>query len=366
VSYIAPRDFSLDPALVEKLMKTFAGELELDWMSSIRERIIARPSNPKRGLTLDDINQGSYGPDALPEIIRNNFSMAPRGAILPDGLPSLGYRLNRKSEVWAEAASQIFEEGKSRRWAPARDVPWSSLPEAPDSPALGAAMCQISTSLASVGMVCTDLPARWEFLMNQGFHEVKYLLCLQMIDAARIAEAFRKRALRGSGQLGVACRELGELLKMVLDSGTYPCASASMNLMLFSFVQGLGRHLEWAAQNPVDRFLGTRLAQDASRFIAYGIDHLRCLTRARPSEAEALNGHLDLMENGLVGWLGARELLEPLILLSGGLEPVQRFYDRFFAEYLARCEAAGLGERAARSPIPHFLSLLGGPEEPLQ
>jgi len=366
VAYIAPKDFSLDPELVAKLMKTFAGELDLDWMSSIRERISARPSDPKRGLTLDDINQGGYSPEILPEIIRHNFSMAPRGAILPDGLPSLGYRLNRKSEVWADVATRIFEEGKSRRWAPARDVPWPRLAEADESPERMAAMRQISTGLVSVGMVCTDVPARWEFLMNQEFHEVKYLLCLQMIDAARIGEAFRKRALQGDGQLGVACRELGELLKMVFDSGTYPCASASMNLLLFSFLQGLGRHLEWASRNATDAFLGTRLAQDASRFIAYGVDHLRCLTRVRPNEAEALNGHLDLMENGLVGWMGARELLEPLVLLSGSLDPVRSFYERFFAEYLARCHAAGLGDRRTRSPLFHFLGLLGGPEEALQ
>jgi hypothetical protein len=362
MSYIAPRDFSLDPELVQKLMKTFAGELELDWMSSIRERIAAQPSQPKRGLTLDDINQGAYGPDRLPEIIRENFSMAPRGAILPENLPSLGYRLNRKSEVWSDVAATIFEEGKSRRWAPARDVPWGALSECGYSSEQTAAIRQLSTGLVSIGMVCTDLPAKWEYLMNQEFHEIKYLMCLQMLDAARIAEAFRKRALHGHGRLGVECRELGELLKMVIDAGTYPCASASMNLMLFTFVQGLGRHFEWASRNAADRFLGTRLAQDATRFIAYGVDHVRSLTNVRPNEAEAINGHLDLMENGLVGVMGARELLEPLVVLSGGLDPVARFYASMFDEYLGRCRAAGLGDRRKRSPIPQFLQLAMGEE----
>jgi hypothetical protein len=56
--------------------------------------------------------------------------------------------------------------------------------------------------------------------MNQEFHEVKYLMCLQMIDAARIAEAFRKRALYGEGSLGVDAW-LGECSDG-LESGTYP------------------------------------------------------------------------------------------------------------------------------------------------
>ncbi len=363
MSYIAPKDFSMDDELIAKLMKVFGGDLDLTWMASIRERMSARPSDERRGLTLDDINQGSYGPDHRPEIVRHNFSMAPRGAILPAGLPSLGYKLNRKSELWSDLAATLFEEGKSRRWAPAKDVPWSALDEAGYSAEQDAAIRQLSTSLISIGLVAADVPARWEYTMNQEFHEVKYLLCLQMIDAARLAEAFRKRALYGEGRLGTDFRELSELMRMVFDSGSYPSASASLNLMLFSLVQALGRHLEWAANNAADRVLGTRTAQDASRFIAYGIDHLRSLTTARPAEAEALNGHLDLMENGLVGVLGAREFLEPLIVLSGGLDPVVALYERTFDEYLRRCRSAGLGDRRSRSPIPHFLGLLGGQEE---
>ena len=295
MSYIAPKDFAMDPELIAKLTKTLSGDLDLSWMASIRERLAARPSNEQRGLTLDDVNQGSYSPERSPEIVRHNFSMAPRGAILPKGLPSLGYKLNRKSELWSDMAAALFEEGKSRRWAPARDVPWSALDAAGYSAQQDAAIRQLSTSLISIGLVAADVPARWEWTMNQEFHEVKYLMCLQMIDAARLAEAFRKRALYGAGHLGTDFRELGELMRMVFDSGTYPCASASLNLMLFSLVQALGRHLEWAANNSADRVLGTRAAQDASRFVAYGIDHLRSLTTVRPAEAEALNDHLDLM-----------------------------------------------------------------------
>ncbi len=83
MSYIAPKDFSQDPEILAQVSKVMAGELDLSWMERIRERISARPTQPKRGLTLDDISLGTYGPDHLPEIVRHNFSMAPRGAILP-------------------------------------------------------------------------------------------------------------------------------------------------------------------------------------------------------------------------------------------------------------------------------------------
>ncbi len=360
MAYIAPKDYSQDPQILAKVMKVMGGELDLSWMRITAGAIAARPTKPGYGLTLDDINQGSYGPDRIPEIVRHNFSMAPRGAILPPGLPSLGYRLNRKSEVWSDHAALLFEEGKSRRWAPAHDVPWSALDASGLDESQQIAMRQLCTGFVSIGLVCADVPARWVWQMNQEFHEIKYLLCLQMIDATRMAEAFRKRALYGSGALGVDSRELGELLKMVFESGTYPCASASMNLTLFSWVQGLGREIAARASNAADLFLGTRLTQDATRFIAYGVDHLKQLTRARPAEAESLNGHLDAVENGVVGWLGARETLEPLVLLAGGLGPVARFYARQADEYFERCAAAGLGDRRGRSPIPKLVSLIGG------
>ena len=109
------------------------------------------------------------------------------------------------------------------------------------------------------------------------------------------------------------------------------------------------------ADNDADATLARHAMQDATRFIAYGIDHVRNVVAARSHELEALSGHLDLMENGLVGLLAAREFLEPLVVLSGGFAPVARLYRRSFDEYMERCESAGLGDRRNRSPVPAFL-----------
>jgi hypothetical protein len=359
MSYIAPKDFSQDPEIFARAMKVMQGDLDLSWMKCIKERAAFRPSQEERGLTLDDINGGAYGPDRIPEVVRHNFSMAPRGAILPSGLPSLGYRLNRKSDVWSDRAAALFEEGKSRRWAPARDVPWSALDGDPGHDEQAEhAIRQVSTLLVSVGLVANDATAYWEHRTNQEFHEVKYLMCVQMFDACRIAEAFRKRALYGDGCLGVDSRALGELLKSIFQSDTYPEESLSLNVMLFSWIQALGRHWEYTATNEADVFLGTRLAQDATRYITYGADQTRNLLRTRPAETDPLNEHLDLVENALVGALGAPELIEPLILLSGGLDPVVGLYERTTGEYLRRCRTAGLGDRHGRSPLSAFLKLL--------
>lgn len=359
MAYIAPKDYATDVAIFEKVKRTMEGDLDLAWMTHIGERASFRPSNPTRGLTLDDINGGGYAPERIPEIVRHNFSMAPRGAILPPGLPSLGYQVNRKSDVWSDLAPSLFEEAKSRRWAPARDVPWSALDGREAGSRREIAMRQLSTDLCAIGLVCADVPAYWVWRTNQEFHEVKYLMCVQMFDAARIAEAFRKRALYGSGALGVDCKPLGELLKMLLAADGYPQASLGMNLLLFGWVQALARALEAAADNAADAFLATRLMQDASRFVAYGTDHMRSLIHTRPGMADQLAEALDLFENGLVGALGAREVIEPLVLLAGGLEPVAALYREAAREHAGRCEAAGLGDRSA-GPLPRFLELISG------
>jgi hypothetical protein len=357
MAYVAPRDYAADQNILEAAMRRMAGDLDLDWMDKIRERVAFRPADPRRGLTLDDINGGGYAPDRVPERVRENFSMAPRGALLPPGLPSLGYTLNRKSDVWADSAAAVFEEGKSRHWAPARDVPWSALDGREVDVRREAAVRQLCTLVSGLGLLASDVAARAVYRMNIEFHEVKYLLCVQMLDGARIAEAARKRALYGSGGLGRDSKALGELLKIVLEADTYPEASAGLNLVLAGLAQALARHLEWAADNAADQALWTRIAQDASRFLAYGVDHLRSLVLARPAEAETLLEQLDLLENALVGALGASELCEPLILLSGGLPPVVVLYRRLWQEHARRCAAARL-PREGRSPLPDFIRLL--------
>lgn len=362
MAYIAPKDFSQDPELLATVMRVMGGDLDLSWMKDHPHPIRAHASQPARGLTLDDINRDpAYGPTSIPEIVRHNFSMAPRGAVLPEGLPSLGYRVNRKSDVWADLGPALFEESKSRRWAPASTIPWAALDAAGYGREEDRAIRQLATGLISMCLVAADVPSRWVWLMNQEFHEIKYLQCAHMFDAARMAEAFRKRALYGHGALGRDSRELGDFLKMVIDSETYPLASAATNLTLYSFLQALGRRLEFVSRNAADTALMTRIVQDSTRPIAYGVDHIRSLLAERPNEAVALGEHLDLIENGLVGLLGSREWIEPLIVLSGGnVDAVAAFYRRSVDEYFARCARAGLDDRAARSPLPAFLNLIEG------
>src|SRR4029453_10244937 len=205
MAYYAEKDFFDDDRLVELVTSILAGNLTLEWFDVDTARLQARPADPARGLTYQDCNLGPYGYDAIPELLRNRNSMASRGSVLVPKLPDLGYTVNRKSDVWSDDVCRLYEEAKSRRWAPAVDVPWPELRATPD-PLREAAVPQLCTLLVEgeVALCAAEAPAGWVFVINQEFLELKSFLCVQMFDEARHVEACRKRALVSGHGLGRA------------------------------------------------------------------------------------------------------------------------------------------------------------------
>src|SRR6185436_18714043 len=127
MGYYAEKDFFEDEALLALVTRILSGDLTLGWYNVDAARLQARPQEPARGLTYQDCNLGRYGYDAIPEFLRDRYSMAARGSVLVEKLPDLGYTINRKSDVWADNVPALYEEAKARRWAPAVDIPWGEL-----------------------------------------------------------------------------------------------------------------------------------------------------------------------------------------------------------------------------------------------
>ncbi len=364
MAYYAPKDFMNNPELLDQLVQIFKGNLTLDWMKIESERVRCRPSHPDRGLTFGDVNVGSYAWDRIPEKIRHNFSMAPRGAFLPPGLPHLGYDINCKSEVWSENAPALYEESKARHWIPSTAVPWKALEELGHSDDMERGLAQIYTDLTSMATVLEDLPSKWVWHINHEMVELKSWLCAQMFDAAKLVDVFRKRAIAGGTGLGRDHAPLGELLKGVLDSGTYPCASVSAHLVLCGIVQMLLRHIGAVSSNPADQTIARFGMQDVSRSLSYGLGHMRNLLEVRPHERTSLVGHLDELENLAAGLLGAPLFLSGLALVTAGdrerakhaVPRVAQLYRVFVDEHLARRQAIGLA--GDQSPLDAFVRQL--------
>ncbi|MFQ5512930.1 MAG: hypothetical protein ACE5FG_00720 [Myxococcota bacterium] len=364
MAYYARNDFFNDPRLLDRVVEILRGKLTLDWMQLEIERVRCRPSHPDRGLSYEDTNVGSYGWDRIPEKIRHNYSMAPRGAVQPPGLPHLGYDINCKSEVWSENAPRLYEEAKARHWIPTRMVPWHELESLAHSEDMERGLAQLYTDLTAMATALCDVPSKWVWHINHELLELKSWYCAQMFDAAQLADVFRKRAIAGGTGLGRDQAALGELLKCVMDSGTYPCVSVSAHLLLCGLMQILLRHVGAVSRNAADQTIVSFGVQDLSRTLSYGMGHVRYLLEARPHEAVGLGAHLDEVENAALGLLGAPLFFSALALVTAGerkrapdaVPRIAALYGRFVEEHQGRRRAVGLGGGA--SPLARWVHAL--------
>jgi hypothetical protein len=355
MSFYLEKDYFADEELFNLVNQVMQGNLTLHWFDAKTERVRAAPKSQQRGLTYEDVSIGSYGYDAISETLRDKYTMAPRGAEIWGRLPDLGYTINRKSDVWADNVAELYEEAKSRRWAPAVDLLWSRLEAAKLTAETEAAVAQLATTLEEIALAGLEMPSRWVYAINQEFLEMKSFLCAQMLDQARHLEAFRKRALAGGQGLKRASVAAEQALKEILFAETYPAASLSMNLMLGSGLLTLYRFAAAIAPCEVERRLFMLAMQDKARHVAYGMGHMRYHLARQPQHVDALGDYLDRTEHCLFGVLAAPELAEALLVISGDRRHVSRFFEVAVDEYLARCERVGFGDRRSRSRLVPIL-----------
>ena len=196
--------------------------------------------------------------------------MVARGSDKSGKLPDMGYVVNRKSEVWSDNVSELYEEAKARRWAPATDIPWTALGEKPLGETLEVACAQLYTFLQECELVSLDFPSRWVALINQDFIEQKSFMCSQMLDASRLLEVFRKRALYGGAGLKRASVNAEQGLKEWLWAETYPQGSLSINVALQGILLAIFRHVAAFAPSVTDRAIMRKAMQDSARWASYG------------------------------------------------------------------------------------------------
>jgi hypothetical protein len=369
MSYYGPAQFLDNSDFMLRLRDMRKGKLDFGWLDDARERVEVRPRNPKRGLTAEDCEVGAYALDALPEVIRTNRGLAPRGAAVPGDLqqPDLGPQLNRKTDVWAYKVQSYWEEAVSRQWNVATDIPWGEMEKYEIPSEQEIAFSQLCTLLTEVEMVATDLPARWAPDMNSYFQEVKAFIASQCMDEARHAEAFRKRALAGGVGLLRASPRSEEALKGILEADSYSEGSVFMHVLAEGFVLTLFRFSEFISPTPVEKRMFQLVMQDEARHVSYGLQHLKYLIDHVPDVRPQVNAFLDEAELHLAGLFNPDQL-ESMIVLAGkgtgresvaqGLACVGAFQVRQIEEYLHRCERAGLRERRERSPLVKLQAMM--------
>jgi hypothetical protein len=332
---------AIDTREIEAQVRSLSSIPDTEW------GVRARPG--KRGLTLDDINVGSYG--AVPDRARG-ATYRPRGAAPRSGVARVGYGVRERSEVWSDNATFLYEEAVQRQWSSATDIPWKELHELPEE--LERAMCQLCTYLTEVEFVAGDVPGKWIPQIPAEFFEAKLFLSTQVMDEARHFDVFRKRALANGGGL---LRETGAAgLRNIMDGRDFTEMSAIMHVMAEGFVQSLFRCGEWIGQTDVDKRIFRMCAQDESRHLAFGVMHLKYVLEKDPDRREEIHAYLDKGEGILFNEIQDNAMFEAVaLLLGGGKDKLDKGMEKFLAvrkkqvnEYVHRLEVAGLGDRKAR------------------
>jgi hypothetical protein len=337
----------------EQIQATAAGEqaLDLSWMHVPTEwGIRARPG--KKGLTIGALNIGTYGdiPDEWPY-----KTEMPRGAYPIPGVPSMGYSIYEKAELWADNSADLYEEAIQRRWAPATDIPWETMEELPEE--IERAMCQLCTYMCEKALLAGDVVGRWLPEMSYGYHEVKVFLSAAEFDVARQFEVFRKRALSNGGGMGL--QSPGYFHRAIIDARAWTETSAALHVLSNSFVINLYQAAESIAHNEAESLIFRLSMQDTARQIAYGVQHLKYFLIRNIDKREEVHSYLNKAEAVLAHEDGLDAPLREamIILLGGGLskeqlsagvEKLEYFRGRFVRDYLARLAAAGLPERRER------------------
>lgn len=339
-----------------------ASTIDLSWLEPGTEwGIRATPS--KRGLTLEDVNLGSYGTAPL---LSRNQSFRPRGAAPRVNVFRTGRTLQEKADIWGDNLAGLYEEAVQRQWSSATDIPWETVKPLPDD--MERAMCHVCTFLTEVEFIAGDVPGRWVAQTSQDFFEPKLFLMTQIMDEARHTDVFRKRAFANGGGLMGGSKQVS--LRTIIEAKDFSEMSAMLHIVGEGFVLTLFRMGEWLAQNEAEKKMYRLAAQDESRHVAFGVLHLKYMLETQPERREEMHAYLDKAEgfafdSGLTTDPNTSEALA--LLLGGGKTKLNLGYKKLrgiqkrqVQEYLHRLGVAGLPERRERC-IPRFRKILNPP-----
>ena len=284
---------------------------DLSWMKVPTEwGIRARASDPEMGLTIGDLNVGTYGD--IPDVWYNRSEIA-RGSFPAAVVEDMGYTIFDKAIIWADSCVPLYEEAIRDRWVSATDLDWASLQ--PLSPELEKAVCQFLTEQSERAYYVGALWSGWLPENSYGYLELKLFLSTVIYDLARHAEAFRKRALANGGGLGLQAPT--DFSRAAQEARSFP----ELAMILFvqdSMLNTLFSQGEQFAQTQLERDMYRLVARDRQRMMDYHIERLKHMMFKLPDRREEQNLYLNKAESRMVrDWTDAA-VNEPLAIMLGG------------------------------------------------
>lgn len=254
---------------------------------------------------------------AVAEQASASWGLAARGATVEAGSPTIHFRLDQKSEVWADSAADLYYQAASAQWDPETAIDWNTPFDLPDI--VEDAVVQVLTYMIENEVAALVVPARFLGQLHPHYREVQALLAIQIADEARHIDVFTRR-LRLKGREPALSSAGGQSsLKTLLDEPDFSIAEFLLSVLGEGTFVSLLHFLREHAPDPVTRQVARLAARDEARHVAFGMMHLMARLDGEPDLRIRLANAVQSRNNALSGTSGLNEeVFDALVLLAAG------------------------------------------------
>ncbi|MGV8898614.1 MAG: ferritin-like domain-containing protein [Burkholderiaceae bacterium] len=245
------------------------------------------------------------------------WGLAARGATVEAGSPAMQFRLDQKSEVWADSAAELYAQAAAAQWNADMAIDWNTPFELPDI--VEDAVVQVLTYMIENEEAALIVPARFLAQLHPHFREVQALLAIQVADEARHIDVFTRR-LRMKGREPALSTAGGQTsLKTLIDEPDFSTAQFLLAVLGEGTFVSLLHFLHAHAPDPVTRQVARLAARDEARHVAFGMMHLQSRLEQEPELRTRLANAVQARNDALSGTSGLNEeVFDALILLAAG------------------------------------------------
>lgn len=264
-----------------------------------------------------------HSPAEVVESADPAWGLAPRGAIVEAGGPQFSFPLKRKQDVWAENLSTIYRQAVANQWSAARDIPWNRLPKLPSE--LESAVRQLMTFLTENEFAALYVPARFIPRIHPHYRDVVEVMAMQVVDEARHAETFTKRAQATGLELGTTATSGQLSLQTLLEEPDFTTATFLLNVMGEGTFLTLLKFIQDHAPDPVTAELARLAHRDEARHVAFGVEHIRYVLQAEPNRRRSLAAAVERRSQVLASVSGLNPYVSDalVVLAAGGVSVAQ-------------------------------------------
>jgi len=245
------------------------------------------------------------------------WGLAARGARVEAGSPAFAFRLDRKDEVWADNAAELYAQAVGAQWDPDTALDWSV--EFSHPPEVEAAIRQVMTYMVENENAALLVPARFLGQIHPHYRELQAALAIQVADEARHIEVFTRRIRRGGGEPALSTAGGQASLKSLLDEPDFSVAGFLLSVLGEGTFVNLLQFLAAHAPDPLTRQIARLAARDEARHVALGMSHLLYRLQGEPALRGRLAQAVEQRHDSLAGTSGLNEeVFDALVLIGAG------------------------------------------------